>query len=159
MNQGESAQSVAVDIGSEVQLFIELLKLASLINRPMQDGVSTPNAISPNELRIVMCLGGEGALAGHDITEIMGIPAMNVSRALASLATRGWIEPAIDPANRRRKPFVLSEAGWTSYRAMTPDVSGVASYLLGTLTPNERESLSRAALKIIARMEDWPTDH
>jgi DNA-binding MarR family transcriptional regulator len=69
---------------ANVELLVQLLKLSSLINRPMEDGVAEVKGIALNELKIMMCLGGEGALAGHDITEIMAISPMNVSRALSS---------------------------------------------------------------------------
>jgi DNA-binding MarR family transcriptional regulator len=138
-----------------VELFVQLLKLSSLINRPMEDGVAEAKGIALNELKIMMCLGGEGALAGHDITEIMAISPMNVSRALASLLERGWIEPAVDPANRRRKPVQLSASGWRAHNAMMPNVAGVADYLLDALTANERAIAMRVSGKVIGRMADW----
>jgi DNA-binding MarR family transcriptional regulator len=140
---------------SHVELLVQLLKLSSLINGPMQDGVADPNDITPNELKIMMCLGGEGALAGHDITDLMAIPPMNVSRALAALLDRGWIEPVVDPTNRRRKPVQLSAMGLKAHGAMTPDFGGVADYLLGTLTETERKAMTRASAKVISRMADW----
>jgi DNA-binding MarR family transcriptional regulator len=155
MQKTASTPASVMAIDSNVQLFAQLLKLSSLISGPMQDGVADPNGIAQNELKIMMCLGGEGALAGHDITEIMAIPPMNVSRALASLLERGWIEAVSDPANRRRKPVQLSEAGWTAHRALTPDVGAVADYLLGTLTANEAAVMARATQKVIGRMADW----
>jgi DNA-binding MarR family transcriptional regulator len=142
-----------------VDHLVQLLKLSSLINGPMQDGVADPGQISLNELKIMMCLGGEGALAGHDITEIMAIPPMNVSRALANLRQRGWIEPVVDGANRRRKPVQLSAAGWNAYAAMLPDVAGVSDYLLSALTQSELKSFANAVGKIIARLEDWFEEH
>jgi DNA-binding MarR family transcriptional regulator len=142
-----------------VQLFVQLLKLSSLISGPMQDGVAEPNQVAHNEIKIMMCLGGEGALAGHDITEIMAIPPMNVSRALSSLSERGWIEAITDATNRRRKPFQLSEVGWAAHAAMTPDIAAVADYVLGTLSDRERKSLSKAAFKVIDRMADWFEEH
>lgn len=152
--------SAAVEaIGSSVQLLSQLLKLSSLISGPMQDGVADANDIALNELKIMMCLGGEGALAGHDITEIMAIPPMNVSRALSSLFDRGWIEGVVDPANRRRKPVQLSATGWEAHRAMTPDVGAVAEYLLGSLSANERALMARASAKVIDRMTDWFEQH
>jgi DNA-binding MarR family transcriptional regulator len=145
----------AKQLGSHVQLLVQLLKLSSLINGPMQDGVADANDIALNELKIMMCLGGEGALAGHDITEIMAIPPMNVSRALAALKDRGWIESVRDPANLRRKPVQLSKAGWKAHSAMTPQFGAVANYLLGSLKASERATLGRATHKVINRMADW----
>lgn len=140
---------------ANLQLLVQSLKLSSLINRPMEDGVAEAAGISLNELKIMMCLGGEGALAGHDITDIMAISPMNVSRALAALLERGWIEPAVDAANRRRKPVQLSHDGWAAHSAMTPNIAAVADYLLGPLTANERAVMLRASDKIIGRMADW----
>lgn len=159
MSEAERMAADITPISSHMELLVQLLKQASIVSRPMLEGVAAPNAISVNELKIVMCLGGEGALAGHDISDIMGIPPMNVSRALAALAERGWIEAVHDPANRRRKPVQLSEAGWCGYRAMTPDFVQVAEYLLGTLTAAERSALARINAKILARMESWSGDH
>jgi DNA-binding MarR family transcriptional regulator len=159
VNESTKSENLVVPIDTSLQLLVQLLKLSSLINRPMEDGVANVQAIALNELKIIMCLGGEGALAGHDITEIMAIPPMNVSRALATLIERGWVEPVVDPANRRRKPVQLSAAGWAAHRAMLPSVSNVSDYLLGRLTPNERATLLRLSTKVIDRMADWFSEY
>jgi DNA-binding MarR family transcriptional regulator len=138
-----------------VLLLVKLLKLSSLISGPMQDGVATANGVALNELKIMMCLGGEGALAGHDIAEIMAIPPMNVSRALSTMLARGWIEPVIDHENRRRKPVQLSAMGRAAHTDMMPDVGAVADYLLGTLTAKEHATMARVSDKVIGRMADW----
>lgn len=145
--------------GKEVELLIQLLKLSSFINGPMQDGVASPNNLALNELKIALCLGGEGALAGHDIADIMGITPMNVSRSLSSLQQRGWIEPVEDPSSRRRKPFQLSTLGWESHRAMLPDLGDVAVYLLGKLSAKETATLLSISKKVVDRMADWLEDH
>jgi DNA-binding MarR family transcriptional regulator len=140
-------------------LLVNLLKLAAMISRPMQEGVALPNGLSLNELRILMCLYGEGSCAGHDITDLMAIPPMNVSRALATLAERGWIEPALDPANRRRRPMRLSEAGTRACEGMAGDIDAVARYLLGTLGQQEASAFNRTVDTVIERLERWPADH
>ena len=147
------------EIGTHVQLLIGLLKQASLISRPMTEGVATPNDISANELRLIMCLGGEGALAGHEISDVMGMSPMNVSRAIANLVKRGWIEQIVDGNNRRRKPVALTTDGWHAFRNLIPDVQIVAEYLLGALNANERNALGKLTSKIVARMEDWRVEH
>ena len=151
--------AIAADIGSLVSLHVQLLKLASLINRPMRDGVAEPEGLSIDEVKIVLCLSGEGAMAGHEIGEVMGIPPMNVSRALSSLLGRGWTQRAHDPGDKRKKPVELTEAGIEAARSMTPDLAGVAQYLLGNLSAADRKTLARIAAAIIERMEAWPADH
>jgi DNA-binding MarR family transcriptional regulator len=157
-NKGLSA-TMTRKANHNVDLFVQLLKLSSMISGPMQDGVAAPNDVALNEIKILMCLGGEGALAGHDIADIMAIPPMNISRALASLFERGWIEPVIDTTNRRRKPVQLSTSGWEAHQEMTPDIGAVADYLLGTLSVAERASMGRSVHKIVDRMADWFNTH
>jgi len=140
-------------------LLIRLLKLGSFINAPMKEGVCDPSGISQIELKVLMALAGEGALAGHDLVEIMGVPAMNVSRALATLRDKGWIEDAHDPDNRRRKPVRLSAAGEAAYALTLPAAQQVARDLLGGLTARQQRDLAALADKVIGNMTQWIRDH
>ena len=140
-------------------LLIRLLKLGSFINAPMKDGVCDPSGISQIELKVLMALAGEGALAGHDLVEIMGVPAMNVSRALATLRDKGWIEDAQDPDNRRRRPVRLSAEGEEAYARTLPAAQQVAEDLLGNLSPRQRRDLAQLSDKVIANMTAWIRAH
>jgi DNA-binding MarR family transcriptional regulator len=140
-------------------LLIRLLKLGSFINGPMKDGVCDPSGVSQIELKVMMALSGEGELAGHDLVEIMGVPAMNVSRALATLKQRGWIEDASDPENRRRRPVRLTRAGAAAYARLHPDIQAVADSLLGTLTPRQQREFAASADKVIEAMIEWIRSH
>ncbi len=147
MANGKAAERIAP--------LIAILKLASVINRPMRDGVADPEGLSLNELRIMMSLGGEGPMAGHELAELMGMQPMNASRALATLAEIGWIEQIADPANRRRKPFRLSTAGWEAHAAMGPEVAQVAEFILAPLNEAERRKFSEISEKLVARISEW----
>ena len=136
-------------------LLIRLLKLGSLISAPMNAGVCQPSGISQIELKVVMALAGEGELAGHELVRIMGVPVMNVSRALTALRERGLVEDAVDPNNRRRKPVRLSQAGTAAYATMTPAISAVASTLLGPLTARQRRDFAKIADVILAGLYTW----
>lgn len=140
-------------------LLIRLLKLGSFINVPMKGGVCDPGGISQIELKVIMALAGEGDLAGHDLVEIMGVPAMNVSRALVTLRDKGWVEDAVDPDNRRRKPVRLSASGWDQYRALLPTANALAEALLGGLTARQRREFAAISDKVIASMTDWIASH
>jgi DNA-binding MarR family transcriptional regulator len=151
--------SAAKPVPEPAQLLIRLLKLGSFISGPMRDGVCDPAEISSNELRVIMALAGEGELAGHDLVEITGLPAMNVSRAIAALHDRGWIEDAIDPDNRRRRPVRLSAEGHEAYRRTQPYFDVVADALLGTLTTRQRAQLASLTDKVNARLITWIREH
>lgn len=141
-----------------MDLLVQMLKLASLIHRPMRDVVVEASGATPDEIKIMMCLGGEGAMAGHDITDLMAIPPMNVSRALASLQKRGWVENASDGVDKRRKPVQLSPTGLSAFQALAPALSNVATYLLGSLNTGEKKSLEKSVSKIMTRLEAWSAD-
>ena len=139
----------------ELALLIRLLKIGSLINAPMKEGVCDAAGVSQIEVKVLMALAGEGALAGHDLVNIMGVPAMNVSRAIAALKDRGWVEDACDPDNRRRKPVRLTAAGENVYIGLGPALESVAGALLGGLTAPQQRHFAQAADKVIAAMSDW----
>lgn len=143
----------------ELGLLIRLLKLGSLINAPMKEGVCDPAGISQIELKVMMALAGEGPLAGHDLVNIMGVPAMNVSRAIAALKACGWVEDVRDPDNRRRKPVRLTPAGEATYAGLAPALEGVAQALVGHLTDAQQRQFGQAADKVIAAMADWLASH
>ena len=84
-----------LDLGEDAALLVDLLKLGTFIARPMREGVAEPMGLSQNDLKIILALGGEGELAGHDLSDIMGLPPMNVSRAIAALSERGLVEQAV----------------------------------------------------------------
>lgn len=140
---------------SDVGLLIAMLRFAALINRPMRDGVALPAGVSPNELKIIIALGGEGERAGHELADLMGMQPMNVSRALAALVERGWVEEVIDPNNRRRKPHRLSAEGWDAYRAMGPEIEAVAAFLFTTLDPAERTGMAAVLDKLYTQVMRW----
>jgi DNA-binding MarR family transcriptional regulator len=140
-------------------LLVDVLKLASLINAPMREGVADPAGLSRTEVQILLGLAGEGSLAGHDLSEVMGLAPMNVSRALAALSSQGLVEPDGDHAGRRRKPVQLSAAGRTKVSELLPDMDGVAQVLFAGLSDSERAALQRMLRKVIARMSDWMGEH
>lgn len=153
MNAQDSKDGKAAD---ELALLVDVLKLASLINRPMRDAVAQANALSINELRVLMALDGEGACAGHELSELIGMPPMNVSRALASLVESGLGVELEDQSNRRRKPFRLTPAGHAAARALEPHLGQLAAFLLEPLDNTERAALSAILAKLEPHLRDWP---
>jgi DNA-binding MarR family transcriptional regulator len=139
----------------QIGLLLAMLRFASLISRPMRDGVADPAGFSSNELRILMALYDQGESAGHDLAELMGMQAMNVSRALASLHAMGLIDPVDNPSNRRRKPHRVNRRGAASHLAMKPHIAQVARFLFGALSSSERKSLKRILAKLDCRVLQW----
>src|SRR5260370_30947804 len=139
----------------EIALLMAMLRFASVISRPMRDGVADPAGFGSNELRILMALSGEGESAGHDLAELRGSHAMNVSRALASLHHMGLVEPAKNIKNRRRKPYHISARGARAHVALEPSIAQVARHLFGALTARERAALEQILAKLDRQVEAW----
>ncbi len=136
-------------------LLVQLLKLCSLINEPMKEGVCDPAGASTNEVKVVMALAGEGPMAGHDLVHILGTTPMNVSRAIAGLKARNWVEDFTDPDNRRRRPVRLTGDGEVAYRQMQPLLDTVAGALLNKLTVRQHRELSHLTGLVLGRIADW----
>ena len=152
-NDTQTAQGrPELDLGEDAALLVDLLKLATFIARPMREGVAEPLGLSANDLKIILALGGEGELAGHELSEIMGLPPMNVSRAIAALHERGLVEIAPDASNRRRKPVRLTAAGSALFQQTIPAMTTVGGHLFADFTPQERAVFHSAAQAILARM-------
>jgi DNA-binding MarR family transcriptional regulator len=144
-------------VPDQVEILVDLLKVATRIARPMRDGVADPEDISVTELRILLALGGEGALAGIDIAELMAMQPMSVSRALNSLEKMGLVEMIDNRDNRRRKPYQLSEAGRTKYSKMNERMSEVARFVFGKLTESELRRVDRLLCKMDDQLIQWET--
>jgi len=136
-----------------------MLRYASLISRPMRDGVADPAGLSPNELRILIALSGEGESAGQDLAELMGMHAMTVSRALGSLRRMGLVERVRDARNRRRRPYRLSARGRTARRALEPNLARVGRFLLAALSARERAVLGGMLEKLYRQVTAWHPVH
>jgi DNA-binding MarR family transcriptional regulator len=142
-------------LGSPVYTLIQLLRVSSLINLPMQEEVALRHDMSLIEMRIVMLLGGEGAMAGHQLATRMGIAAMNVSRALTALTQRGIVQRVDPDVNRRRKLMRLTPAGQKCFADFRPDILAMADFLTTGLGERERRTLARNLDIVIGQMEAW----
>lgn len=152
-NDAPAVEGVAID--GDVAMLVDLLKLATFIGGPMREGVADPMGITATDLRIVLALGGEGELAGHELSEIMGVAPMNVSRAITGLAQRGLIEPGLDRSNRRRKPVRLTTEGERLFSDTIPAMAKVGADLFKGVSQRDREAFRRVAAAVLARIGRW----
>jgi len=138
-----------------VEMLIDLLKVATRIARPMRDDVSDPEELSVTELRIILALGGEGELAGHDLAELMAMLPMNVSRALATLLELGLIEQVDNSENKRRKPYRLSKTGKRKFASMTARMAHVGEFVFETLDKDELNRVGSILRKLERHLCEW----
>jgi len=140
---------------SWIDSLVSLLKVATRIGSPMRDGVADPEQLSVMELRIMLALGGEGGLAGHELAELMAMQPMNVSRALASLAKMDLVKLSDNNGNRRRKPYRLTVSGVEKYDNMMLRMQEVSQFVFSGFDKNERRQLDGLLLKLDKTLIKW----
>jgi DNA-binding MarR family transcriptional regulator len=140
----------------QIRLLIGVLKFGTLLDRPMLEGVATPERIGLNELRILLSIAGERKATGAHLARLLSIPRMNVSRALKIMDDLGWLIEVPDANNRRRKPYSLSEKGKQALQSMAPEFESIASHVFEDLTLAERIVLQSVLDKMSKRAVEWP---
>ncbi len=138
-----------------VELLVDLLKVATRIARPMRDDVADPEDVSVTELRIILALGGEGELAGHDLAELMAMQPMNVSRALAILLNLSLIEQVDNSDNKRRKPYRLTTSGRVKFESMTKRMAHVSEFVFDALSAAELQKIGPMLAKLERHLCEW----
>ncbi|RIV80074.1 MarR family transcriptional regulator [Aurantiacibacter xanthus] len=140
----------------QVRLLIGVLKFGTLLDRPMLEGVATPERIGLNELRILLSIAGEQCATGAHLARLLSIPRMNVSRALRILDDLGWLVEVPDTSNRRRRPYSLSDKGKQALLSMAPEFESIAAQVFADLTVAERIVLQSVLDKMSKRAVEWP---
>ena len=138
-----------------VGMLFNLLKVATRIGRPMRDDVADPEHVSVTELRIILALGGEGYLAGHELAELMAMQPMNVSRALATLRELRLVEEVDNTENKRRKPYRLSPTGEIKFAAMTLRMARVGKFVFEVLDEDELKVAGSILAKMDRHLCEW----
>lgn len=142
---------------SNIELLIDVLKVATRIAAPMIDTVADPEGLSKTELRIILALGGEGPMAGHDLAHMLALQPMNISRALSTLAGMGLVQQIDNAENRRRKPFALTDSGRAKFDALMPRMAEAGGWVFATLTAKERSVIGPLLKKLDAHLLEWET--
>ena len=83
----------------------------------------------------------DGALSQQDLCASMNLDANNCVLLLNDLEAAGHVERKRDPADRRRHIVVMTPAGQKALAQAERAVAGLEDELLGSLTPDERETL------------------
>jgi DNA-binding MarR family transcriptional regulator len=109
--------------------------------------------LSRAEWRILAGLGANGEMAASELGHYSTLDKMQVSRAVARLAEAGLVRRVEDADDRRSKRLSLTPAGSALLAKITPLVAARESYLLETLSREERDTLERALDIILSRAE------
>lgn len=135
--------------GGLLDLHILMLKISTMISRPMQISVADPNDLFVDDIKLMVCLSDQGTLTGREISDLLALNPMAASRSIERLEERGLLERHADAGDRRKRPVSLSEEGRRVYAGLLPSIGEVAENLYGGLRASERKALSAAISKVL----------
>ncbi len=131
-----------------------LVVLADEISRTVAQIYGDRFNLTRPEWRIIASLVELGPVFATDICAHSTQDKMTVSRAVASLETRGLLQRHDDPQDRRNKLLELTPAGHAMYQKLVPLVLAREAYLIETLTPEERGLLDRLLTTLLQRARE-----
>ncbi len=135
-------------------LTFQLLVAVNHITRPFPDLFGRRLDLGLAEWRCLMALAAEPQSSGEDVSRLMGMDKMTVSRALRRQEQLGRVEKSVDPANRRRNRWVLTEAGWAVFETIIPSALARDRAAFGDLDATDRATIERVLTRFIAARAD-----
>ncbi|MQY10041.1 hypothetical protein SRB5_01450 [Streptomyces sp. RB5] len=115
-------------------LYEELLDQLGTIGPVRRElGRIVPAGCSAGCATVLSLLGRHGTVSIGRLTELLGINVSVTSRYVAQLATLGWVDRSLDPADRRSRIVRLTPKGRTRYAEMS----------------------DRRSRELAARLSDW----
>lgn len=107
--------------------------------------------LTRDEWRVLAALAVRDDIKGTELGALTTLDKMQLSRALTRMERDGLIERTPDPSDRRNLIVRLKPAGRALYRKIVPMAQAREAFLLESLDPQERETLSTALDKLLDR--------
>jgi DNA-binding MarR family transcriptional regulator len=107
--------------------------------------------LSRDEWRVLAALALRNDIKSTELAALTTLDKMQVSRALTRMERDGLLEREPDPSDRRNLIVRLLPAGRALYRKIVPMARAREAYLLESLDPQERATLSSALDKLLER--------
>ena len=119
-----------------------LLRETSLICSKQKPTLTTA------QWRIISVLANRPSLLATEISRITMLDEVAVSRALALLARRGFVQKKKNRQDKRAREVSLTPAGWRYYGAVMPRMREQNEIIRGTLSKGELDTLYMALDRI-----------
>jgi DNA-binding MarR family transcriptional regulator len=126
--------------------------LSNLVSRTIAQLYSERFGISIPEWRVMAVLARSAPLTQNQITERTAMDKVRVSRAVARLVARRFVERRPDKRDRRQTLLRLSRRGRGIYRKIVPLARDAEAQLLSALSPAERDEIDRLLKKLESRV-------
>lgn len=113
--------------------------------------------MAPAEWRCMAILGSDTALTARVIAKRASMDKVSVSRAIARLHARAWVEIRSDSSDGRAKLVSLTAGGRLVFEDILPQVRAVERELLKDISPQDRATLLRVMNHIMQKAKDATT--
>ena len=131
-----------------------LVALGDAIGRLFGQAYSEAENLSVSEWRVLAVACELGTASARDVAEKTPMDKMAVSRAVASLVDKGYVDRRPSETDRRAAVISPSEAGRGVYARVAVIALAREADVLCALTDEERESLDRILDKLAARVNE-----
>jgi len=146
-------------LGGADYLPLKLLLVAKLIDLHVERLLKENSGISVAEWRVVAQLGVLHNGSVREMARQACVDPAEVSRSVASLEKRGFVERHVNVRDRRSPRFSLTPAGKAHFAAFRPHWRRFQKALVAKLSTAERDLTERAMMVIagacLALLEDY----
>lgn len=126
----------------------------NLIIKPFMETHGKEHDLSLSEWRCMMALASEPGSSGEDVSRIMGMDKMTVSRTLRRLEKSRRASRETDPRNRKRWQWSLTAEGWSLFDRIAPTAAEREERFLRAVDPAQQEALRLILDAAIRDMQD-----
>lgn len=106
--------------GATESLTFRLIVLVNELTRPFNAGEGARYGITLSDWRCILWIAAHPDASGEDTADGTAMERMTVSRSLRRLEASGLASRTIDPNDRKRSQWRLTDKGMGVYSALTP---------------------------------------
>lgn len=129
--------------------------ITNFLREPLLRRMEREFGLMRPEWTILICLIYQDGLNPRDICEITEQPRNTISRGVAALVRKGFVEQAPDPEDARRVVLCLTGAGRAMHDRVMPMFVEAEARLATALNEAERATLVALLDKLCRRVEAW----
>ncbi|MBH0058329.1 winged helix-turn-helix transcriptional regulator [Pseudoalteromonas sp. SWXJZ94C] len=118
------------------------------ISSKVREAYATSHGLSVHEWRVLVVLNEHKHVTAKDVVKYSSMAKVNVSRGVADLEKRKYLERHEDPTDRRSVLLNLTPKGKKAMTELIPIVRDVEKQALDGLSQDERETLIRLMEKV-----------
>jgi DNA-binding MarR family transcriptional regulator len=133
----------------------QLNHLAETVSRSFSKIYADKYGIGIPEWRVIATLGEYQSMTARDISKATSMHKTKVSRAVAALEKRDFIERDVNPEDQREQSLKLSTNGSQMYEELVPQALAYSEKLQNALTADQKVILA----DMFERLHKAATEH